>query len=63
MARILAQYSGWRTDVSAMFRRTDVSAVFRLTDVSAAFRQTDVSGAVAEGFRRRSSSHSRQGRE
>lgn len=63
MARILAQYSGWRTDVSAMFRLTDVSAVFRRTDVSAAFRRTDFSVAAAEGFRRRKSSRNRQGRE
>lgn len=50
MARILAQHSGWRTDVSAMFRRTDVSAMFRLTDVSV---------AAAEEFRRRNSSRNR----
>lgn len=54
MARILAQHSGWLTDVSAMIR---------LTSVSAAFRRTDFSVAVAEEFRRRNSSRNRQGRE
>jgi hypothetical protein len=54
MARTLAQYSGWLTDVSAVFRRTDVSA---------AFRRTDFSVAAAEEFRRRNSSRNRQGRE